>query len=198
MAHGKHSTWYAIVPHKWQISHGSLLPWLYSHSHPLFISCAWLQGLSTVWEVFFDHVAKLYYNTIFFWWYFVEVITIFHTIYHVHGERVKIRLKILICKHSVIMVAQITRTIKLQFYFKLWSSTVNLIARMMLHVNTVIFNDLNDSLSCSSPGVVAIEPEWLPHLLPHLCTFSKPQAGSELCHTPSGTVRCLRTCTFGE
>ncbi|KAJ8043055.1 putative ATP-dependent RNA helicase DHX37 [Holothuria leucospilota] len=85
--------------------------------------------------------------------------------------------------------------------------SVGIEGAVFIHPSSVLFKDepeyvvYQEIIETSKPymkGVVAIEPEWLPHLLPHLCTFSKPQAGSELYHTPSGTVRCLRTCTFGR
>ena len=48
-------------------------------------------------------------------------------------------------------------------------------------------------------GVTAIEPEWLPILVPHLCTFSKPlEQPIPTYHEESGSVHCHMSSTFGE
>ncbi len=48
-------------------------------------------------------------------------------------------------------------------------------------------------------GVTAIEPEWLPVILPQLCTFSKPlEKPAPTYEEETGTVHCHMTSTFGR
>ena len=48
-------------------------------------------------------------------------------------------------------------------------------------------------------GVVAIEPQWLPLLAPHHCTFSKPlQDPPPSWGEEAGKAMCYMKCTFGE
>ncbi|XP_071848157.1 probable ATP-dependent RNA helicase DHX37 isoform X3 [Apostichopus japonicus] len=78
---------------------------------------------------------------------------------------------------------------------------------VFIHPSSVLFKEepqfvvYQEIIETSKPymkGVTAIEADWLPHLVPHLCTFAKPQVGSETYDKASGTVRCLRACTFGR
>ena len=51
---------------------------------------------------------------------------------------------------------------------------------------------------CLVAGVTAIEPEWLPVILPQLCTFSKPlEKPAPTYEEETGTVHCHMTSTFG-
>ena len=47
-------------------------------------------------------------------------------------------------------------------------------------------------------GVIAVEPDWIPVLVPSLCTFSKPSENPPPCYdSEAGVVKCHMTCTFG-
>ncbi|XP_070571551.1 probable ATP-dependent RNA helicase DHX37 [Ptychodera flava] len=77
-----------------------------------------------------------------------------------------------------------------------------------IHPNSILFKQLPEYIIYQEiietgklymRGVSAIEPDWLPRLLPHMCTFSKPlDEPSPSYHSNSGTVRCYMTSTFGR
>ncbi|XP_063965098.1 probable ATP-dependent RNA helicase DHX37 [Lytechinus pictus] len=79
---------------------------------------------------------------------------------------------------------------------------------VFIHPNSALFKQLPDYvvyqeiIETTKPymrGVTAIEGEWLPVLFPNLCTFSKPlEEPTPSYHSPSGTVKCHMTCTFGR
>lgn len=47
-------------------------------------------------------------------------------------------------------------------------------------------------------GVIAVEPEWLPVLVPNQCAFSKPlEEPPPRYDSEAGVVKCHMTCTFG-
>ena len=50
----------------------------------------------------------------------------------------------------------------------------------------------------SVSGVIAVEPDWIPVLVPSLCTFSKPlEDPPPRYDSEAGIVKCHMTCTFG-
>ncbi|XP_022086276.1 probable ATP-dependent RNA helicase DHX37 isoform X2 [Acanthaster planci] len=63
----------------------------------------------------------------------------------------------------------------------------------------VVYQEVIETSRPYMRGVVAIEPEWLPVVLPHLCTFSKPmEQPAPSYNEETGTVHCHMTSTFGR
>lgn len=54
-----------------------------------------------------------------------------------------------------------------------------------------------DSCPSASPGVSAVEAEWIPELLPQYCHFNPPlETPSPWLCSSTGTIRCHRSSTF--
>ncbi|XP_038059297.1 probable ATP-dependent RNA helicase DHX37 [Patiria miniata] len=63
----------------------------------------------------------------------------------------------------------------------------------------VVYQEVIETSRPYMRGVSAIESEWLPVVLPHLCTFSKPmEEPAPSYHEATGTVHCHMTSTFGR
>ncbi|XP_072034599.1 probable ATP-dependent RNA helicase DHX37 [Amphiura filiformis] len=63
----------------------------------------------------------------------------------------------------------------------------------------VVYQEIIETKKPYMRGVTAIEPQWLPLLVPHLCTFSKPlEQPIPTYHSDSGVPHCHMTCTFGR
>ena len=51
----------------------------------------------------------------------------------------------------------------------------------------------------SSAEVIAVEEDWLPLIQPQFCAFSPPlEQPPPFFDSQSGTVRCYRSCTYGQ
>uniref|UniRef100_A0A8C4QX51 RNA helicase n=1 Tax=Eptatretus burgeri TaxID=7764 RepID=A0A8C4QX51_EPTBU len=63
----------------------------------------------------------------------------------------------------------------------------------------IIYQELIETSLPYMKGVTAIEPEWIPEMLPHLCTFGLPLASPapRFC-LQSGRVKCWRSGTFSH
>ena len=67
----------------------------------------------------------------------------------------------------------------------------------MPHVFNYLVN-LNAHLFLSIQGVIAVQPDWIPVLVPSLCTFSKPlEEHPPRYDSEAGVVKCHMRCTFG-
>ncbi|XP_033627885.1 probable ATP-dependent RNA helicase DHX37 [Asterias rubens] len=63
----------------------------------------------------------------------------------------------------------------------------------------VVYQEVIETSRPFMRGVTAIEPEWLPVILPQLCTFSKPlEKPAPTYEEETGTVHCHMTSTFGR
>ncbi|XP_071491371.1 probable ATP-dependent RNA helicase DHX37 [Diadema antillarum] len=86
--------------------------------------------------------------------------------------------------------------------------SVGLEGAVFIHPNSALFKEMpeyvvyQEIIETTKPymrGVTAIDGDWLPLLVPHLCTFSRPlEEPTPSYHSPTGTVRCHMTSTFGR
>ncbi|XP_053727943.1 probable ATP-dependent RNA helicase DHX37 [Synchiropus splendidus] len=61
----------------------------------------------------------------------------------------------------------------------------------------VVYQEIMETTKMYMKGVSAVEPDWIPRLLPQYCHFSSPleKPAPRFCPT-TGTIRCHRTSTF--
>nr|XP_006823126.1 PREDICTED: probable ATP-dependent RNA helicase DHX37-like [Saccoglossus kowalevskii] len=63
----------------------------------------------------------------------------------------------------------------------------------------VIYQEVIETGKLYMRGITAIEPDWLPRLLPHMCVLSRPlEEPPVVYHAKTGTVHCYMTSTFGR
>lgn len=62
----------------------------------------------------------------------------------------------------------------------------------------VIYQEVVETSKLFIKGVIAVQPDWIPVLVPSMCTFSKPlQDPAPRYDSEAGLVKCHMTCTFG-
>jgi len=62
----------------------------------------------------------------------------------------------------------------------------------------VIYQEVVETSKLFMKGVIAVEPDWIPVLIPNMCTFSKPlEDPAPRYDSEAGIVKCHMTCTFG-
>lgn len=62
----------------------------------------------------------------------------------------------------------------------------------------VVYQEVVETSKLFMKGVIAIEPQWIPILVPNFCTFSKPlEDPPPRFDLEAGVVKCHMTCTFG-
>jgi len=62
----------------------------------------------------------------------------------------------------------------------------------------VIYQEVVKTSKLFIKGVIAVQPDWIPVLVPSICTFSKPlEDPAPRYDSEAGVVKCHMTCTFG-
>lgn len=62
----------------------------------------------------------------------------------------------------------------------------------------VIYQEVVETSKLFIKGVIAVQSDWIPVLVPSMCTFSKPlQDPAPRYDSEAGLVKCHMTCTFG-